>query len=202
MTRRLVYGGALIGFLAAFALSLASIIIPRWISWDSETPSGEGIHYTYGLHRRCSSLSKGCSNFPQQEDCHGDRYFCSMWRSVGFLMSFTVVLEGMTLITYLVLLIGGKQKRESGWKVLAGLHFLCGSVECAGMAIIAYLYDNDDRFFPGWKLDISWIFSTVSWSVLMLLSFGIAATALLLPAEGGYELIPGDDWGQLGEQEE
>ena len=36
----------------------------------------------------------------------------------------------------------------------------------------------------------------------MLLSFGIAATALLLPAEGGYELIPGDDWGQLGEQEE
>ena len=51
-------------------------------------------------------------------------------------MSFTVVLEGMTLITYLVILIGGKQKRESGWKVLAGLHFLCGSVECAGMAII------------------------------------------------------------------
>lgn len=56
MTRRLVYGGALIAFLAgkcllcphtlrdqltepltAFALTLASIIIPRWISWDSET---------------------------------------------------------------------------------------------------------------------------------------------------------------------
>ena len=56
MTRRLLYGGALIAFLAgkcrychqvrrdpltrsltAFALTLASIIIPRWISWDSET---------------------------------------------------------------------------------------------------------------------------------------------------------------------
>ena len=56
MTRRLVYGGALIAFLAgkclvslharrdpltepsiAFALTLTSIIIPRWISWDSET---------------------------------------------------------------------------------------------------------------------------------------------------------------------
>lgn len=36
----------------------------------------------------------------------------------------------------------------------------------------------------------------------MLLGVGITATALLLPAEGGYELIPGDDWGQLGEQEE
>ena len=42
----------------------------------------------------------------------------------------------MTLITYVVILIGGKQKRESGWKILAGLHFLCGSVQCAAMAII------------------------------------------------------------------
>ena len=59
-----------------------------------------------------------------------------MWRSVGFLLSFAVVLEGMTLITYVVILIGGKQKRESGWKILAGLHFLCGAVQCAAMAII------------------------------------------------------------------
>lgn len=47
-----------------------------------------------------------------------------------------MVLEGMTLITYIVILVGGKQRRESGWKILAGLHFLCGAVECAGMAII------------------------------------------------------------------
>ena len=56
MTRRLVYGGGLIAFLAgkcprcyaiisglltdyltALVLTLASIITPRWISWDSET---------------------------------------------------------------------------------------------------------------------------------------------------------------------
>ena len=56
MTRPLIYGGGLIAFLAgkclrcyaiisglltdyltAFVLSLASIITPRWISWDSET---------------------------------------------------------------------------------------------------------------------------------------------------------------------
>ena len=59
-----------------------------------------------------------------------------MWRSVGFLLSFVVVLEGMTLITYVVILIGGKQKRESGWSILAGLHFLCGAVQCAAMSII------------------------------------------------------------------
>ena len=60
----------------------------------------------------------------------------------------------------------------------------------------AYLYENDDRFFPGWKLDVSWVLCTVSWSVLLLLGVGIISSALLLPSEGGYELIPGDDWGR------
>ncbi|MCJ1450716.1 hypothetical protein MMC28_001050 [Mycoblastus sanguinarius] len=130
-------------------------------------------------------------------------------------MSFAVVIEGMTLIAYVVILGGGKQKRETGWKILSGLHVLVGALECASMAIIvsvalagagrkdaAYLYDNDDRFFPGWKLDISWIVCTVSWSVMFLLAAGISATALLLPSEGGYELILGDDWGQEEQQSE
>ena len=59
-----------------------------------------------------------------------------MWRSVGFLMSFAVVLEGMTLIAYVVILAGGKQKREGGWKVLSALHVCCAALQCAGMAII------------------------------------------------------------------
>ena len=36
----------------------------------------------------------------------------------------------------------------------------------------------------------------------MLLGTGITATALLLPLEGGYELIPGDDWGRVGDQDD
>lgn len=59
-----------------------------------------------------------------------------MWRSVGFLMSFAVVLEGMTLIAYLVIMLGGKQKREQGWKVLSGCLACVAAVQCAGMAII------------------------------------------------------------------
>ena len=143
-------------------MTLTSIIIPRWISWNSETvrasmtnihqlviersltllphqPSGQNIHYTYGLHRRCSSLTGTCDYFPQQEDCHHDRYFCSMWRSVGFLMSFAVVLEGMTLITYAVILSGGMQKRAGGWKILSGLLLVVGVVELACMAIMVGL---------------------------------------------------------------
>lgn len=197
MTRKFVYGGALVAFLASCALTLTAIIIPRWISWDEETPSGERIHYTYGLHRRCSSLTKTCEYFPKEQDCHGDRYFCSMWRSVGFLMSFAIVIEGMNLIVYIIILAGGKQKRVEGWKFLAALHMIVAALQVAAMAIIAYLYENDDRFFPGWALDSSWINCTVSWSVQFLLACGICAAAIWLPIEGGYELIPEDDFGEM-----
>lgn len=58
-----------------------------------------------------------------------------MWRSMGFLMSFAVVLEGMTLIAYLVIMVGGKQKREQGWQVLAILHVACGVLLGAAMSL-------------------------------------------------------------------
>ncbi|MDI1485198.1 MAG: hypothetical protein OHK93_000335 [Ramalina farinacea] len=168
MTRRLVYGGGLLAF----------------------ADSGNHIHYTYGLHRRCSSLTHTCSPFPQPVDCAHDRYFCSMWRSVGFLMSFAVVMEGMTTIAYIVIMAGGKQKRESGWKVLTVLHAVVAVLLGASLSIIAYLYDHDDRFFPGWRLDTSWVLCTVSFAAVFLIGAGLLSTALLLPSEAGYELIP------------
>ncbi|MCJ1310988.1 hypothetical protein MMC25_004658 [Agyrium rufum] len=181
----------MVAFIGACAMTLSSIVIPRWISWDSETQSGKPIHYTYGLHSRCSSLDETCTYFPQKEDCIGDdRHFCSVWRSVGFLMSFAVVMEGMTLIAFLVMITGGKQERVQGWKILSGLCFIVGAIQCVGMALMTYIYDEDDRFFPGWKLDNSWILCTVSWSLAMLLGGGVIATSTLLPEEGGYELIP------------
>lgn len=51
-------------------------------------------------------------------------------------MSFAVVIEGMTLVVYIVTLAGGKQKREQGWRVLSGLLVLVGLIQCAAMAII------------------------------------------------------------------
>ncbi len=57
-------------------------------------------------------------------------------------MSFAVVIEGMTLIAYLVILAGGKQKRENGWRVLCGLHLVLAALQCAGMAIIVSTYNS------------------------------------------------------------
>ena len=51
-------------------------------------------------------------------------------------MSFAVVIEGMTVATFLILLSGGKQRRESGWKLLAILVGLAALVQLAAMALI------------------------------------------------------------------
>ena len=126
-------------------------------------------------------------------------------------MNFAIVMEGMTFIAFLVVILGGKQMRERGWKVLSCMLLLAGVIQCAGMSLIvssvpaigplvvqwtdrtqAYLYDNDDRFFPGWKLDTSWIFCTISWSVMVLTAAFISASVYLVAPEGGYELLPSD----------
>ena len=51
-------------------------------------------------------------------------------------MSFAVVIEGVALISYVVIMVGGKQKREAGWKVLSSLLLLVGLIQCASMALI------------------------------------------------------------------
>jgi len=51
-------------------------------------------------------------------------------------MSFAILLEGMILVAYTTILMGGRQKREMGWKVLSFLLVLAGVVQCASMALV------------------------------------------------------------------
>ncbi|EGC45181.1 conserved hypothetical protein [Histoplasma capsulatum var. duboisii H88] len=195
VTKTIVYAATLFLFLTAFALTLASIILPRWISSLKGTSAG----VSYGLHYRCFSktapiATTTCVRFPQFDDCTGDdRQFCSMWRTIGFLMSFAVVLEGMTLMTYIVILTGGKQMRESGWRVLSLFLVLVALVQCASMALVSYLNDNDDHFYLGFRLDDSFIMCTVSWCLALLTAATVVFAARVLPSEGGYELIADPD---------
>jgi hypothetical protein len=117
-------------------MTLASIFIPNWISWEVESRGGK-FTKTIGLHRSCSLVDNSCQLYPPEEECRGDGdYFCSMWRSVGFLMSAAAVFELVTLVTFIMLIIGGKQKRERGWRVLTFLLVLVGILQCAAMAIV------------------------------------------------------------------
>ncbi|KAF2757672.1 hypothetical protein EJ05DRAFT_538822 [Pseudovirgaria hyperparasitica] len=188
MTRRIVYGVGLWVVVAATALTLASIIEPRWLSYR---PEGNSIRFSYGLHRKCSTIKGTCEPFPEFADCQLDqRQFCSIWRSVGFLMSFSVIIELATLVAYIVVLAGGKQKRDQGWKVTASLLGFSALVQLIAMALVAYVFDSDARFFDGWELDASWILCTVSWAILGLSGVGLVASAKFLKEEGDYELIP------------
>ena len=51
-------------------------------------------------------------------------------------MSFAVVLEGMSVVAYLIVLSGGKRLRESGWRVLSLLIILSAVVQAASMSLV------------------------------------------------------------------
>jgi len=207
LTRSIVFTTVLFIFLAATGMTIAAIIVPNWLSYDSYHGRDGHIHRQLGLHKQCTNVlppiaaagsvaaygrALHCTAYPRFQDCHnGDRYFCSMWRSVGFLMSFAVVLEGMTIAAFAVLLIGGKQKREQGWGFMATMAALAALVQAVGMSIVMYLKDNDEKFaVPGWYLDKSWDLCTASWALQLFVATAITVAAQCLPSEGGYELIP------------
>jgi hypothetical protein len=136
MTRRVVYGISLWVYLGAVACTIAAIALPNWISYTSPTDN-DPIHVSYGLHKRCSSITGGCIPFPQDSDCYGDnRSFCSMWRSTAFLMNFSIVFEVAVLVAYLVILVGGRGARESGWKILSPLLFTATAVQLVAMSLV------------------------------------------------------------------
>ncbi|KAK4626322.1 hypothetical protein CLAFUW4_04484 [Fulvia fulva] len=190
MTRRIVYGISLWVFLGAVACTIAAMALPNWVTYTSPTDH-DPIRVSYGLHKRCSSITGQCTKFPQYEDCHGEnRGFCSAWRSTAFLMNFSVVLELAVVVAYVTVLVGGRGAREAGWKMIAGLLSAVAAGQIIAMALVAHLYETDSRFFVGWELDKSFVLCTVSWTVLVINALGVCSAAYFLPSEDDYEAIP------------
>lgn len=139
---------------AATAMTIAAIILPKWVSWQSVSNSriridhtsltrskAPDVSYSYGLHRRCSTITGVCEPFPEDQDClAGKGSFCSMWRSVGFFMSFAVIIELATFVSYIVVLAGGKQYRDYGWKVVCSLLTVGSLAQCVAMAIVVSIH--------------------------------------------------------------
>lgn len=55
---------------------------------------------------------------------------------MAFMMSVAALFELVTLITFFMLITGGKQKRERGWRLLSFLLVIVGVLQCASMAIV------------------------------------------------------------------
>ncbi len=117
---------------------IASIALPNWVSYSVTTAKGETIQKLIGLHKSCSTVDDpSCTPFPTSELCQGDeRYFCSMWKTVGFLSSFAVLLCLATLVTFGVTLGGGKYRRESGWALVSAMLTLVSVVEFVIISIV------------------------------------------------------------------
>lgn len=125
-----------------FPLAIAALFHPNCTPYNlrltSLTQNGQR-NDTIGLHSRWRSFTGRYEKFPLQTDCINDEKFCSMWRTVGFLMSFEVVLELCALSAFIVVIAGGVQRRASGWKVVCSILLLGGVVQCAATAIVVCL---------------------------------------------------------------
>lgn len=51
-------------------------------------------------------------------------------------MSFAVVLEGMSVLSYLIIIMGTKRLRENGWKVLSLLVVLGSMVQVGAVCLV------------------------------------------------------------------
>lgn len=105
-------------------------------------------------------------------------------------MSLTAVLELAGVVGFIIVLVGGKQKRDRGWTIIALIIGLCVAGQVMSMGIVKGLQEHDEHFFPAWYLSKSYTLCSVSWVVQVVAGVGLVASALFLPEEGGYELIP------------
>lgn len=119
-------------------MTITSISLPHWITYSVTTPSDNRLTQHIGLHRSCSNFRDSpCRPYPSEAQCEGDEaVFCHMWRSAGFIANLAAALHLVMVVVYILLLNGGKQRRESGWRLLAGLLAAIAVVEYAIVGVI------------------------------------------------------------------
>jgi len=103
------------------------------------SPTKLHIHLTYDLTKHCSSYSHlsaclnsritgTCHSFSWKQDCSSSLRLYYTWKSTFLYIILAAVLEGMTLVTYLVVFNGGYVRKLNGWRVLSLLHLLIGII--------------------------------------------------------------------------
>jgi hypothetical protein len=65
-----------------------------------------------------------------------------MWRTVGFMASFAVIICLACLVSFLVIMSGGKYKRETGWPFVGAMLTLVAVVELVIISIVVSRSSN------------------------------------------------------------
>ncbi|KAI5474313.1 hypothetical protein MNV49_003622 [Pseudohyphozyma bogoriensis] len=271
MVRKAAYIVALAVSITTFALSIASLVQPNWITFRTPSSSPIVLRSSYGLFQVCSSShiswspgkDKGegsvtCRKFPtKSQDCsggvtgrsafneahelvfgtssafgiEGKRFrvgraaadsvqakearrrlgqkkpasdgdddddddeevwtFCDSWITAAYATQLSLVFGSTAILANIIITLSGRQKRETGWRLVAGLMFLHAACLIVAMALVAREFNHDSRFYTGSRLDTSFIMATTAWSldvvaVVVLALFG----AIGFLREDDYRSIP------------
>ncbi|CAB4478015.1 hypothetical protein RhiirA5_414420 [Rhizophagus irregularis] len=161
-----------LSFTATYICGLASLVIPKWLIFESPRPHRAVTNY--GLFQKCSTLDTHCREFPLIEfgDCE-EEGFCEEWKAARINMIIAAVLGGLTLIYCLGVFFSGKfHKEQIAWKIFVGLIGFHAILQYSTIALITHLYYTSDKFYYGVKYDISFLLVNIS-SVINILLSGI-----------------------------
>ncbi|KAK4457663.1 hypothetical protein QBC42DRAFT_278601 [Cladorrhinum samala] len=202
--RQVVYRGGLMGVAIATTLTLLSVSRPYWITLSHPPLMSDSI----GLYQRCTSSSSSssssqtrtCNRFPDERKCplnqgntSNENSFCSMWSTAGAVTALIVPL--MEFLTLAVMMVkfrffdrrgggGGRGGVQEGWKAIfpAGMVILAAGFEGFGVAVMAYIFDNDEMFLvPGYELGLSWYLALMSSAMLWLTASWMVIGSWILP---------------------
>ncbi|CAG8582370.1 11456_t:CDS:2 [Paraglomus brasilianum] len=171
-------------FTIDYFLGFQSLIMPNWLVYVSRFPLKLEIHY--GLFKKCSSV-QGCYPFPSPErnDCD-EEWFCELWNAARFAVLFAAFVGAVTWLALVVVMLGGRGKRERMWGSIAAWLMFHAFFQFTAVGLIAYLFNNSDRFYFGYKYDMSFIFATISGSLSVMLSISLVLNGVLVPSRYDY----------------
>jgi hypothetical protein len=134
-------------------MTIAAMVMPRWVTYSVTTDTGDSlvsrvdslVSYI-GLYQRCTTMTATgnttkCIPFSEAYQCSGTgSAHCAMWRSAGFLMSLAVVVELAAAVGFVVVLAGGKARRETRWRLLGWLVGVVAGLEFGALGLVVRFF--------------------------------------------------------------
>ncbi|ORY73863.1 hypothetical protein BCR35DRAFT_306977 [Leucosporidium creatinivorum] len=117
--------------------------------------------------------------------------FCDSWVTAGYAQQLAIVFAAAAILAALVVLLGGRLKRESGWRIIAGLLSVHAACLIVSTSLIVHEFRTDDRFYFGSTLDRGYIESTVAWALDVVIVGALVLVGVVgFTREDDYERIP------------
>lgn len=121
------------------------------------------------VKRREARKPLGKEKKGQRDDPDEEWTLCDSWLTAGCVVSFSnftllltcmfsyavqlsLVFGSVAILSTLVVALGGRAKRESGWRVVSGLMALHSTCLIVATSLIAHEFNTNTRFYVGSRL--------------------------------------------------